>query len=148
MLHRFKPALLALPLAVAGCAALPTDPATAADHPANPDAPTAALPPPSATLAIADAGASGPLPPDRHDHAGPGDDDPMAPLPGDAPSHDHAATGHGTPGAAGTNAPTTAPATQAAVAYVCPMHPEVRAVEPGRCPICGMRLVEREGGAE
>ena len=31
-----------------------------------------------------------------------------------------------------------------AVAYVCPMHPEVTADEPGRCPKCGMKLVARE----
>lgn len=31
--------------------------------------------------------------------------------------------------------------------YTCPMHPEVRQDEPGNCPICGMRLVQRsEGG--
>ncbi|MEP7173639.1 MAG: heavy metal-binding domain-containing protein, partial [Aestuariivirga sp.] len=26
--------------------------------------------------------------------------------------------------------------------YTCPMHPEIRRSEPGRCPICGMTLVE------
>ena len=26
--------------------------------------------------------------------------------------------------------------------YTCPMHPEVRQNEPGKCPICGMTLVE------
>lgn len=30
----------------------------------------------------------------------------------------------------------------AASAYTCPMHPEVRAAGPGRCPICGMALEE------
>jgi rRNA maturation protein Nop10 len=25
--------------------------------------------------------------------------------------------------------------------YVCPMHPEVTATEPGSCPKCGMKLV-------
>ena len=25
--------------------------------------------------------------------------------------------------------------------YVCPMHPDVRAAQPGRCPTCGMSLV-------
>jgi Cu(I)/Ag(I) efflux system membrane fusion protein len=25
-------------------------------------------------------------------------------------------------------------------AYVCPMHPEVISKEPGKCPICGMKL--------
>ena len=35
-----------------------------------------------------------------------------------------------------------------AVAYTCPMHPEVRSAEPGTCPKCGMALVpiEKEPG--
>lgn len=28
-----------------------------------------------------------------------------------------------------------------ATVYTCPMHPEVRSNEPGRCPKCGMKLV-------
>lgn len=32
--------------------------------------------------------------------------------------------------------------------YTCPMHPEVITHEPGRCPICGMFLVEKEDGAK
>src|SRR2546426_5373576 len=28
--------------------------------------------------------------------------------------------------------------------YVCPMHPEVRQGEPGRCPMCGMTLVQEQ----
>jgi len=32
----------------------------------------------------------------------------------------------------------------ATVAYVCPMHAEVKSDEPGRCPTCGMKLVARE----
>jgi len=31
-----------------------------------------------------------------------------------------------------------------AVRYTCPMHPEVVADSPGRCPHCGMKLVEQE----
>jgi hypothetical protein len=33
-----------------------------------------------------------------------------------------------------------------AVRYTCPMHPEVIADSPGRCPHCGMKLVEQEQG--
>jgi NADH-quinone oxidoreductase subunit J len=29
--------------------------------------------------------------------------------------------------------------------YTCPMHPEIRQQEPGKCPICGMSLVPAEG---
>lgn len=32
--------------------------------------------------------------------------------------------------------------------YVCPMHPQVTAQEPGSCPICGMDLVQREPDAD
>lgn len=28
-----------------------------------------------------------------------------------------------------------------AVAYTCPMHPEIHAAEPGNCPKCGMKLI-------
>ena len=27
--------------------------------------------------------------------------------------------------------------------YTCPMHPEVQSNEPGKCPKCGMNLVEK-----
>ena len=30
------------------------------------------------------------------------------------------------------------------VTYVCPMHPEVTSSTPGKCPKCGMILVEKE----
>lgn len=33
-----------------------------------------------------------------------------------------------------------------AVTYVCPMHPDVTATEAATCPICGMKLVATEGG--
>ncbi len=32
------------------------------------------------------------------------------------------------------------------ISYTCPMHPEVISSEPGRCPKCGMFLVEKENG--
>jgi hypothetical protein len=41
------------------------------------------------------------------------------------------------PGAAGT----LTPGAKEEVIYACPMHPEVRQSEPGRCPKCGMKLV-------
>lgn len=42
-------------------------------------------------------------------------------------------------------APTDVPVERASGAYVCPMHPEVAADQPGRCTKCGMKLVVREG---
>ncbi len=38
------------------------------------------------------------------------------------------------------SAPRATPATSV---YTCPMHPEVAAKEPGKCPICGMALVTK-----
>jgi multidrug efflux pump subunit AcrA (membrane-fusion protein) len=35
------------------------------------------------------------------------------------------------------------PQQQEAAAWVCPMHPDVRQAEPGRCPICGMALEQQ-----
>jgi hypothetical protein len=29
--------------------------------------------------------------------------------------------------------------------YTCPMHPQIRQVAPGSCPVCGMALVESNG---
>jgi Cu+-exporting ATPase len=34
----------------------------------------------------------------------------------------------------------TSPASQAGVVYTCPMHPQIRQIGPGACPICGMAL--------
>ena len=34
----------------------------------------------------------------------------------------------------------------AAKIYTCPMHPHIRSDRPGKCPICGMQLVEAGGG--
>jgi Cu+-exporting ATPase len=48
-----------------------------------------------------------------------------------APAHAH----HGHPPAKGK-----APEPPAGTIYTCPMHPEIRQVGPGTCPICGMAL--------
>ena len=40
------------------------------------------------------------------------------------------------------------PAADTAATYTCPMHPEVRQVGPGSCPICGMALEPLTVGAE
>ena len=41
---------------------------------------------------------------------------------------------------AGSAPATTQPATQPALVYTCPMHPEVTSDKPGKCPKCGMSL--------
>ena len=43
--------------------------------------------------------------------------------------------------------PAAAPAAPDAI-YTCPMHPEVRQVGPGACPICGMALEPETVSAE
>jgi hypothetical protein len=35
-------------------------------------------------------------------------------------------------------------ASQPAVVYTCPMHPEVISDKPGNCPKCGMKLVQKK----
>ncbi len=56
--------------------------------------------------------------------------------PAQAGAHDHAhgMHHHAHPAAA------KAPAAPAGAIYTCPMHPEIRQVGPGNCPICGMAL--------
>lgn len=46
-----------------------------------------------------------------------------------------------TPGTPGPTAPSAVAAKgDKDVAYTCPMHPEIRQMGPGNCPICGMAL--------
>jgi P-type Cu+ transporter len=45
------------------------------------------------------------------------------------------------------NPSATAPAAEGAV-YTCPMHPQIRQVEPGSCPICGMALEPADAGED
>lgn len=47
------------------------------------------------------------------------------------------------PANAPATAPATAPAAASAKEYVCPMHPDVVAAAPGKCPKCKMNLVEK-----
>lgn len=72
----------------------------------------------------------------------------------DMPGMQHSAHGmpgmthgtHGTPPASPQTGKGVQPAPNkpAATSYTCPMHPEVRSTQPGRCPKCGMKLVPAE----
>ncbi|HUC52074.1 MAG TPA: heavy metal-binding domain-containing protein, partial [Xanthobacteraceae bacterium] len=45
-------------------------------------------------------------------------------------------------------APKPAPDAPSGAIYTCPMHPEIRQIGPGSCPICGMALEPEAGGAD
>jgi hypothetical protein len=59
---------------------------------------------------------------------------------------------HGLVGSVASEGPERAAETdessQSGVRYTCPMHPEVVRDTPGRCPHCGMKLVEQEEAPE
>jgi CopA family copper-resistance protein len=42
----------------------------------------------------------------------------------------------------------TKPQSQSKISYTCTMHPEVRSDKPGKCPKCGMNLVEAENHSQ
>jgi hypothetical protein len=49
-----------------------------------------------------------------------------------------------TPAGAGTTAKPASDPPSGKV-YICPMHPEVKSDQPGKCPKCGMALMPQEG---
>lgn len=133
-------ACIAVAAVLGACAA--TTPPGGADDPASAQAPTAAEPSGSPSLAPSGAGEGEQQA--GHDHAG-----------HDHAGHDHA--GHDHAGHQHGDAPATASgdhaghahAAHGAVApaadvYTCPMHPEIRQNEPGRCSKCGMNLEKAE----
>lgn len=78
--------------------------------------------------------------------------DPMSATPRDPPRHAASHNHHRHPSAA-TGAPASALSTSPAPAgtiYTCAMHPQIRQLGPGNCPICGMvlepELVSAESG--
>lgn len=146
-------------LLLSGCAGGATTTALPADHPANPMAAVAPVPPISQTLAVNDPDLGHPatnpatLMPDmggmQHDMKGMQHGHDMAGM-----KHDMAGMKHDAPATQpGENAalsaprwtPTTIPATTAATLFTCKMHPEVISNTPGKCPKCGMKLVVKEG---
>ena len=96
-------------------------------HPANPDAPAGRM---------SDAGSGLAPAADNVPADGPTD----APMGGMKMSHDMGGMHMTAGGHAGMKGMTAeAPAGK----YQCPMHAEVRSDKPGKCPICGMRLVDK-----
>jgi hypothetical protein len=132
-------------VSLGGCASAPA-PSPSANHPASPDADEAPLPPASTTLSLSAADPVEPVvaqtPPSADhgghaDHGAPSDSSKTGPAPESHPEgHDHG-TMHEPP------APKTQPA--AAAVYTCPMHPDVVSDKPGKCPKCGMRLIQKKG---
>jgi hypothetical protein len=126
--------LLVGPLALA-CA--PTTLDTTGNRASNPQAPVAPLPSSDDPLRTATS-------------------PPTIPKPDSAPvaHHHHGATSEPSQPSVGggPNASDAEARPDAKAIWSCPMHPEVRRNEPGRCPICGMNLVRmpaspgRDGG--
>ena len=65
----------------------------------------------------------------------------LAAEPATAAPHEHPFAAPKAPAASGS-------ASGSAVEYTCPMHPEIRKIGPGSCPICGMALEPRTVAAE
>ena len=159
-----RPILSLVLLALVGCGERPVVDVPVS-HPANPNAAEAPAPAPSQTLALPDAAAStAPVSTSsdeagheghHHEHHEPvsqageqqaqpaGSDAGVAPKSsGDSEhgEHDQKPTDATTPPSksdahddSGTKA-----------TYTCPMHPSVVQAEPGRCPICHMKLVPKK----
>lgn len=72
---------------------------------------------------------------------------PLWAEPNHQPSHEHGVVGSAAPEGL-EQAARASDASHSGVRYTCPMHPEVVSDTPGRCPHCGMKLVEQEEAPE
>jgi len=124
-------------LALLSCAA-PVRALPPSLDPANPDGPEgftlpASTPSASATASPETKGQDSPSPEPTHHHGHGSHDMQHGPQQPTAPE------GKPTSDARGR--------TEAAPSYACPMHPEVVQSAPGRCPKCGMNLVQQQGSS-
>lgn len=58
-----------------------------------------------------------------------------------AEAHDGMASEMGMPGTAGSMQTDSLAPKNAKGYWTCPMHPEIHAHEPGKCPVCKMKLI-------
>jgi predicted Zn-ribbon and HTH transcriptional regulator len=110
-----------------GCAAKIPEPASSTNHPANAGAMTTDLPTVGSILV-----------PAKEQSVHEADPFPSATKSSGSETQDH--MDHNAPATAESTAATT---TEPAATYVCPMHADVTASEPGRCPKCKMKLVQK-----
>lgn len=114
-----------------GCSQSPNQSVQRLSDPANPNAMEAPIPQRSTGLAPATADGSSAQNPASSSGPMPG-----AEMPTDAASMENTARMR--------QGSSTAPAGgQAALVYTCPMHPQITASAPGKCPICGMKLIQK-----
>jgi hypothetical protein len=142
---------------LSGCTSGASAPPISSDHPASPDAGEAAPNAQSQTLTTAEAPTireSNPSMPQMQMRDGQG----TSGMSHGSGEMNHGAMPHGMsnmsmpstqPGAAAAlsaprEAAATQPATTQTVLYTCVMHPEVMSDKPGKCPKCGMTLVEKK----
>ena len=143
-----------IPLLLIGCVQQASQPPLASDDPTNPQAPEAPMasitspltlePPPSAASDIGSPPSAG-SPMQQMDMKGmdmPGmsgmghGQKPAATQPSQTAPDMEEMHHHSHPGSA------TQPAATQAL-YTCKMHPQVVSNQPGKCPICGMKLVKK-----
>jgi hypothetical protein len=114
----------------ASCATYIAPTPVGVEHPANVEAPSPPVAPVAAHL----------IPDDLDREVSP------AAAPGESGGHQHpearpnSGAGHSHSG----HEPGSATTPSDDAIYSCPMHPEVKQNEPGRCPKCGMELVEQK----
>ena len=124
-----------------GCALQSPLPPPSAGNPASPDAAEAPVSVPSGTLSAShDSGSMAAMAePEMQGMDGMKARTHGSDMPG--MSHDDSAPGK-LPATTPTNRNHSA-TTQGA--YVCPMHAQVTSNQPGKCPICGMKLAKKDG---